>query len=294
YSAQIATDGTVSLYRRNAGSWTLLKSVSAGIVANQAYTLKLKVSGSNPVVLEESLNGSLLFSYSDSAPSRILSGAPGIENYNSGVKYDRFTVTAGSTPPVNKAPIAKITAGPVSGSAPLKVHFDGSTSSDPDGSLTGYSWSFGDGTSGSGSIVDHTYNQAGTYTATLTVTDNNGATGSAQVTITVNNPASSVLFDDQFNRTSGLGSNWSVSVGSFTTDGNFAIGQGAQNWAAIVPSLGTNDYTVESVLTVPSGSLYSGIVARGKTSADFYNDLYAAQISTQGSVNLYRRNAGTW
>src|SRR3569832_2280841 len=180
----------------------------------------------------------------------------------------------------NQSPQAKVKTDVTSGPAPLKVHFDGSTSSDPDGSITSYAWNFVDGTSGSGSIVDHTYNQAGTYAATLTVTDNNGATGSYQVTITVYTPASSILFDDPFNRTSGLGSNWSGPGGSFTTDGNFAVGQGAQNWAAITPSLNTNDYSVESVLTVPASSFYSGKVARGKAASDFYNDLYAAQLST--------------
>ncbi len=63
------------------------------IIANQAYTLKLTVTGSNPVNLEVSLNGSLLLSFSDASASRILSGVPGIENDDSGVRYDRFTVT---------------------------------------------------------------------------------------------------------------------------------------------------------------------------------------------------------
>lgn len=302
YSAQIATDGTVNLYRRNAGTWTQLKNANGGIVANQAYTLKLKVAGSNPVNLEVSLNGSLLYSYQDSAANRILSGVPGIENYNSGVKYDRFTVSSG-TASANEPPTVLFSAKPATGAAPLAVHFDASGSIPGSARFQSFFWEFGDGATQTSSassdspefyFADHTYSAAGTYTVTLTITDADGAKGSAQTTITATSSGSVVLFDDPFSRTTGLGSNWSVSVGSFTTDGNFAIGQGVQNWAAITPPLKTNDYTVESVLIIPAGSLYSGIVARGKAASDFYSDLYAAQIATQGSVNLYRRNAGTW
>jgi subtilisin family serine protease/chitodextrinase len=59
--------------------------------------------------------------------------------------------------------------------------FDGSTSSDSDGSITGYAWDFGDTTKGSGATVTHTYpNVTATYTAKLTVTDNSRLTASTQ------------------------------------------------------------------------------------------------------------------
>ena len=62
----------------------------------------------------------------------------------------------------------------------------GSGSSDADGSISGYQWKFGDGSTGSGATPAHTYANAGSYTAVLTVTDNLGAIGTASVGITVN------------------------------------------------------------------------------------------------------------
>jgi PKD repeat protein len=73
------------------------------------------------------------------------------------------------------------------------VAFNGSGSSDADGSLVSYAWSFGDGTSGTGVTTSHTYSAAGTYTARLTVTDNQGATASASTQIVVSPAAAGTL-----------------------------------------------------------------------------------------------------
>lgn len=59
---------------------------------------------------------------------------------------------------------------------PLTGSYDAGNSSDPDGSITGYRWDFGDGTSDNGVTATHKYATAGTYAVTLTVTDNDGAT----------------------------------------------------------------------------------------------------------------------
>jgi len=85
--------------------------------------------------------------------------------------------------------IALIDANPTSGQAPLTVTFNGSKSYDPDGgALISYVWSFGDGSSASGSIVTHTYQNVGTYVANLTVTDDEGTTDTATVQISVTTP----------------------------------------------------------------------------------------------------------
>jgi PKD repeat protein len=66
--------------------------------------------------------------------------------------------------------------------------FDGSGSSDPDGTIRSYGWNFGDGATGSGATSSRTYAAGGTYTVTLTVIDNVGATTQIAHVITVNSP----------------------------------------------------------------------------------------------------------
>jgi PKD repeat protein len=88
----------------------------------------------------------------------------------------------------NQAPTASFIANPTSGDAPLTVTFNGSGSSDADGSVVSYDWDFGDGHTDSGASTSYTYTSAGTYSVTLKVTDDDGATGSASSLIQVNSP----------------------------------------------------------------------------------------------------------
>ncbi len=64
------------------------------------------------------------------------------------------------------------------------VGFDGSRSSDNFG-VKEYLWDFGDGTTGTGKISEHTYSAAGTYTVTLTVTDESGNSDTDSLTAIV-------------------------------------------------------------------------------------------------------------
>jgi subtilisin len=58
-------------------------------------------------------------------------------------------------------------------------------SSDSDGTISSWSWNFGDGATSEDQNPSHTYTVAGTYTVSLTVTDNEGATGSDSISVTV-------------------------------------------------------------------------------------------------------------
>jgi glucose/arabinose dehydrogenase len=86
----------------------------------------------------------------------------------------------------NRTPVASFTATPQIGTAPLSTTLDASASSDPDGNPLTYSWDFGDGSSpGTGVSVMHVYENTGSYTVVLTVSDGLGGTASASKTIVV-------------------------------------------------------------------------------------------------------------
>ena len=70
--------------------------------------------------------------------------------------------------------MATVRTTPDSGGSPLTVAFDASASFDPDGDALTFVWDFGDGTMGNGPVVTNQY-PAGSYAASLTVTDSEGA-----------------------------------------------------------------------------------------------------------------------
>ena len=78
--------------------------------------------------------------------------------------------------PTNTAPVASFTFSPAAPAVGGWVQFDGTGSTDPDGTIASYAWNFGDGGTDAGGTVWHRYSAAGTFTVTLTVTDNDGAT----------------------------------------------------------------------------------------------------------------------
>ena len=80
-------------------------------------------------------------------------------------------------PPGNIAPVASFAYS----CSDLACSFDGSGSSDSDGTVASYSWSFG----GSNATANNTFAATGTYNVTLTVTDNEGATNSTSQSVSV-------------------------------------------------------------------------------------------------------------
>jgi PKD repeat protein len=89
--------------------------------------------------------------------------------------------------PSLQPPVAKFTATPTTGTAPLTVKLDASDSSDPDGTVVEYQWNSSDGQTASGRDATITFNSVGTYKISLVVKDNDGliSTNTAQQTISV-------------------------------------------------------------------------------------------------------------
>lgn len=100
-----------------------------------------------------------------------------------------FTLFGDTPPPVNQPPTASFTYT----CTDLSCNFDASGSSDTDGFITTYAWTFGDGSSGAGMTAVRTYLAAGSYAVTLTVTDNEGASGSTSRTVTVTSSPGGII-----------------------------------------------------------------------------------------------------
>ena len=98
----------------------------------------------------------------------------------SGATSDSVTVTAGT----NAAPTADIQVSATSVRTGQNVVFDGSHSTDSDGSIASYQWQFhsadGDATATT-AIVNKSFNTVGDVTGTLTVTDNEGKTATKNI-----------------------------------------------------------------------------------------------------------------
>ena len=90
----------------------------------------------------------------------------------------------GNTPPTASA------NGPYSGIVDQLISFSSAGSTDPDGSINSYAWTFGDGTTSNDANPTHAYAAAGTYTVTLTVTDNLGVAATDSTTADISNQSS--------------------------------------------------------------------------------------------------------
>jgi len=97
-----------------------------------------------------------------------------------------YAVTVVAPTAASQPPVAAFTAAPTRGTVPLIVAFSGSGSTDPDGTITAYEWTFGDNSAPVAvASPSHIYNAAGSYIAQLKVTDNSGLSATKSVTITV-------------------------------------------------------------------------------------------------------------
>ncbi len=137
-------------------------------------------------------------------------------------KTSSVTVTSGNVPPV--ANFSSVTNG-------LVANFTDS-STDSDGTIASRSWNFGDGGTSTATNPSHTYATGGTYSVSLTVTDNGGATNTKTSSVTVASAAASSVLSNGVPVT-GLGAtkgnqlNYTMVVPSGATSLSFAISGGS-------------------------------------------------------------------
>jgi len=165
---------------------------SVTVTAGQTATFSVTATGTAPLSYQWQKNGAPIAgatatTYTTPATTTADNGSTfrcTVSNSAGSVPSNSATLTV--NPAVNKPPVAN--AGPDQATQSLTtITFNGSGSSDPDGTITSYAWNFGDGTSGSGVTVSHSYAKPGTYTVTLTVTDNGGLTAIDTAVVTASN-----------------------------------------------------------------------------------------------------------
>ena len=166
-------------------------TVDEGAIATQAISGSdpdnapltfLKVSGPFWVLVETTSPTTGLIT---AAPDFSSGGStyPVTVRATNGTLYDQqsFTITVNE---VCQTPVAEA-GGPYTGQVLFPVQFDGTGSSDASGSLTSFIWDFGDGSTGSGATVSHTYTSTGTYSVVLTVGNDCGVTDSDATTVSI-------------------------------------------------------------------------------------------------------------
>jgi len=161
------------------------------------------------------------------------------------------TVSVTLTPiPSNDPPVANFSFSPSDPIAGGVVSFDASSSSDSDGSITSYAWNFGDSGTASGQFVTHAFAASGTYSVTLTVTDNEGAHDARTRTVSVGTSedvgwVSPVSHSDP-------ASNWVVEDRAYDDDIDRNYNTNAQYYGAAA-----GEWTSYIILNAPSGGLQS-------------------------------------
>lgn len=210
---------------------------------------------------------------------------------NSGLSASDNVVITVNTPP-NQLPTAIVTATPTSGTAPLTVAFSSAGSNDPDGSIASYAWTFGNGATSTAANPGYTYTSAGTFTATLTVTDNRGGQAASTVTIVVSPSASSVVYVGAINMTLiTAASGDSARAEVIILDGSGAVRPGATvigSWSGLASGTVTGTTNSQGrVVFTSKKNRKSGIFVFSVTSVSASGYTYDASRNVETSDSIY-------
>jgi len=185
-----------------------------------------------------------------------------------------------STPP---APVAQFTGSPTTGYAPLTVNFTDQSTNNP----AAWSWTFGDGGSSTAQNTSHIYNNAGTYTVSLTASNPGGSDNETKTNYITVYPAPST-FTDNFNRADSttLGNGWTEVQGDLKILSNEVRNEAIQIYhMAIQGSLsGTyQDVACDFARTTSNGAPRFGVMLRYQD----INNYYYVWRQTGGTNRLY-------
>jgi PKD repeat protein len=191
-SGLITTRSDVDVFQFSTGSGNVTLNVNPAPRGGN-LDIEAKISDAQGNVLATSNPAGLSASFNQSLPAGVYYltidgvGAGDLTTgYSDYASIGQYSITGTLTASNGQPPVAVAGANVTSGFAPLTVNFSSQGSYDPDGTIVSYSWNFGDGTPLSNQAdPSHVYSNAGNYTATLTVTDNDGATNSSSVGINV-------------------------------------------------------------------------------------------------------------
>jgi PKD repeat protein len=107
----------------------------------------------------------------------------GVQDASGQINSTRHVVTIQAAP---QPPPSAVISGPSTAQVGQSLNFNGSASTAPAGAtLTGYAWTFGDGSQATGQAVSHAFANAGTYHVVLNVVDSNGLSDSTSLPVVV-------------------------------------------------------------------------------------------------------------
>jgi parallel beta-helix repeat protein len=203
----------------------------------------------------------------------VVGAQPGTCFYADDVVLDQGGAPPPPPPPPGGPPTARLVVTPASGTAPLDVNADASTSTDPDGDIASYRFDFGDGSPVVGpqspATATHTYATAGTYTITVTVTDGAGRTSQATEQVTV---AGNVVVNNGFETST---SGWNTSGSGTGVILERVSGGHSGGWAAKLRNPGTASATC-TLNDAPNWV--------GQTSAGTYTASLWARADSPGAI----------
>jgi len=268
-------------------------TASATTVANSSpVALNKSVSTQEDSNMTVDLTSLASDSDGDSLSFTVQSASNGTINHNNGIAtytpnnnfngVDSFSYTVNdgfggtATATVSVSVMAVNDAPTASASAPantesLTVSFSSANSFDPDsGDTLRYSWNFGDGNSSTVANPNHSYASFGSYSVTLTVTDNHNSSDSSQVSTQIID-SSSLVPETPNNLSFTVNKSVSGKGKNKVTTGTIYLNWNASNFAS--------DYTIWQCTKVTTGK------GKNRKTSCIYNQ-YGSSQSTSFSTNL--------